>query len=348
MNKSIPLPFARTNPNHTLQPLLFGILIAVVLAVDGMPQARHLSPFAGTAVAVLFGAMACILANARVLWSAHLPTKDALTKAFLAGVLVCFGVFFVLLGLNLQAHLLCVAICATLLPAFSLLGRKMFWGEALSAKSRAGMMMSFCAAGLWLMVDSNSGFWGTRLLPSSLSPFFAGNTSVFCGTLLLGFATSLARPADYGIPAAAYWSWVNLAAAAVAVPTMGIAQRVLIGVPETAGIFSGTNIQSANIQSVFVLCLPSALLGVAFLCFRVVYLTRSSLALSTNTTARLWTGAALATSTFLAYSLHQSLPPVHLLTLPLHAVGLWLASRSTSSTAAFVGLTEASVERRVA
>ena len=336
-----------TNPNHFLQPVLFGILIAVVLAVEAMPQARQLSPFAATAVAVSVGALACLLAHVRSVWATGNPGANVFVRVALAGALVAFGVFFILLGLSLQAHFLAVVVCVTLMPAVSVLSRKMFWGEALNKSQRAGTLLSLMCAGVWLMVDSASGFLGNPMLPASGSVFFSGNASVFAGALLLGTATSLARPADYGIPAAAYWSWVGIAAALVAVPTMALAQHfVFSGVlEEHSGL---PHLASHSWKGIVILLLPSMLLGTALMCFRVVYLAGSSLGLSVGMSSCLWTFSALGTSALLAGTLRLDVPPLHLLTLPLHALGLFLARRTFSSVAPFSGLSNASEHRRVA
>lgn len=327
------------------RPSLFGLFFAVVLLLSEQKATRPEmpSPFAATLLAVLVGCLVSVALNLPTLLKAPLPQRSTLKNILATGALLSFAVFFLLLGVALQADAMTAIVFFSAAPIVTLLGRKILWGEALTGIQRLGVMMSLVSVGLWLLVDPQSLRPGRIPLPATVNAAFFGNASMFLSAVVLGSASSLSRPADYQMPAGAYWTWAACAAAVVAVPLM-IGSHIFVFGAQAS--FLG--VEKAEIAHSPWLLFPALAAGASLIGLRHGLLAGASRWLSAGSVACLWCFAALLAASILGCLADIHFVPLVLFSFPLHMIGLFLARNVAAPMSRYKGPKEAPRLRNVA
>lgn len=316
-------------------PIVFGLFMAACLPLLGSSLAGRVSPFAGTVVVFGTGALLLLPACLKGFLRDTRPSGRLLTRAFLAGVLLLLATSFVVIGLGRGANPLAATLFLSLLPSFSLLGRKLLWGESLRRIQKAGLFVSILAAAFWLTFSQASNPFAGIFLPASRNSSFLGDAAVFLGALLMGFGLAAGRPSEVRVSVSTWWFLVVGFAFVASLPIMYAAHVYVNGAQEP---FSGLTAQALR-ENPQVL-LPYALFGMAHLFLRQRLLGQSGVQLSVGTTSLASGGALLLAGTFFAGVLGFSAPVAHFVMLPLHLFGLCLCRDALVPSHPYPGLKE--------
>ncbi len=316
-------------------PLVFGLLMAACIPFLAHPLARGLSPFAGTVIAFASGTLLLVPACLSSYLKDSRPTARLLARASLTGTLLLLATSFFIIGVGRGADPLAATLFLSLLPSFSLLGRKVLWGESLGAAQKAGLLLSILAAAFWLTFAKSSRPLEGFFVPASRDASFLGDALVFVGSLLLGFAFAAGRPSELRVSVSTWWFLVVSFGFVASLPLMYGAHVFVNGLDSP---FSGMS--AATLRSEPTLLLPFAFFGIAHLFFRMRLLGRSGVQLSVGTTSLASSGALLLAGTFFAGLLGLATPLAHFVMLPLHLFGLCLCRNALVPSVPYVGLRE--------
>lgn len=323
-------------------PIVFGLLMAACVPLLASPLGRGLSPFAGTVLAFATGALLLTPLSVGAFLKDARPSGRLLVRAFLTGTLLLLATAFVLIGLGRGANPLAATLFLSLMPTFSLLGRKVLWGESLGFAQKGGLIVSILAAAFWLTFSLGSNPLEGSFVPASRDAAFLGNALVFVGALLMGFSFAAGRPSELRASVTTWWFLVVGFALIVSLPLMYGAHVYVNGLEAP---FSG--VSAATLKSEPALMLPFVFFGAAHLFFRAKLLGRSGVHLSVGTASLASSGALLLGGTFFAGLLGFATPLVHFSMLPLHLFGLCLCRDALVPWAPYVGLREVVARRKV-
>jgi drug/metabolite transporter (DMT)-like permease len=247
------------------------------------------------------------------------PGARYFLRSALTGALLLLAVSFLIFGFHRGASVTGSLLFLSMVPIFSLVGRKLLWGEKLLRRHQAGILLSLLGASLWFALGHGTSLSAGRFLPAVSEPGFLGHALAFLGSALLGFALAAGRPSELRVSLTTWWFHSVGFAFVFALPLMYGGHVFVHGVHAP---FAG--LTAAGLAASPEVLVPYVAFGLSQFFFRLQLLGKSSAQLSIGAVSLVWVGTLLLMGSALAGLLGEFVSPAHAATLPLHLLGLCL------------------------